>query len=91
LRSARKKVAMALVEGLAINIEGGNYVMKNRVFECSSCQHIWEEVPCTEGGKHGYELACPKCGSMKKVKLENGIKRACGGGHHGTEGGCCGH
>lgn len=89
LHSARSKVATALVEGRAINIEGGNYIMKNRVFECSGCQHIWEEAPCSESGRHGYEIACPKCGGMKKMKLVNGIKHACGGGHHGSEGGCC--
>ena len=92
LQSARIKVAMALVEGRAIIIEGGNYIMKNRVFECVECKHVWEEAPCTDGGKHGYEIACPQCGSMKKMKLENGVKHACGGGQHqhGHGGGCCG-
>lgn len=96
LHSARAKLAVALVEGRAIIIEGGNYIMKNRIFECTACHHIWEEVPCTEGGKHGYELACPKCGGMEKMKLDNGQKHACGGhsqhehGHsHGH--GCCGN
>jgi len=88
LRSARGKVATALVEGWTIRIEGGNYMMKNRVFECVACHHVWEEAPCTVGGKHGYELACPKCGNMQKLKLENGVKHACGGHEHGH--GCCG-
>lgn len=91
LHSARIKIATALVEGRAIIIEGGNYIMKNRVFECVECHHVWEEVPCTEGGKHGYEIACPQCGSMKKMKLENGVKHACGGQQHQGHGGCCGH
>lgn len=92
LYSARRKIATALVEGRTIIIEGGNYVMNNRVFECVECQHVWEVAPCTEGGKHGYEIACPKCGSMKKMKLDNGVKHACGGGQHqhGQGGGCCG-
>ncbi|WP_371372692.1 DUF134 domain-containing protein [Sporomusa aerivorans] len=92
LLSARSKVAMALVEGRVITIEGGNYIMKNRVFECVDCHHVWEEVPCTEGGKHGYEIACPQCGSMKKMKLESGVKHACGGQpdhQHGQGSGCC--
>ena len=68
--------------------------MANRVFECVDCGQVWEELPCTEGGKHGYEIACPKCGSMKKSKISNGMKHACGGqGHdhheHGAAGGCC--
>ncbi len=93
LVSARKKIATALVEACSIEIVGGHYQMKNRVFECTDCKEVWEEKPCTEGGKHGYEIACPKCGSMKKSKLDNGIKHACGGAEHthseqGTSGGC---
>ncbi|WP_378954073.1 DUF134 domain-containing protein [Pelosinus sp. sgz500959] len=96
LQSARTKVAMALVEGRSIIIKGGNYMIKNRVFECQDCAHKWEVEPCSEGGKHGYEIACPQCGSMKKNKIvEDGVKHACGGGHdHGHDhkhgGGCCG-
>lgn len=73
--------------------------MANRVFECVGCAQVWEEPPCTEGGKHGYEIACPKCGSMKKLKINNGEKHACGGADHahshehshGSSGGCCSH
>ena len=95
LRSARLKIASALVEGRTILIQGGNYRMKNRIFECRDCGKQWEEPPCTAGGKHGYELACPACGSMEKMKLgEDGTKQACGhngSGHsHGSGGGCCG-
>lgn len=97
LIAARKKFATALVEGQTIIIQGGHYQMANRVFECVDCAQVWEEPPCTEGGKHGYEIACPKCGSMKKLKINNGEKHACGGadhahGHehsHGSSGGCC--
>jgi len=95
LQSARRKVSTAIVEGRTIMITGGNYQMSNRVFECVDCTHVWEEAPCTAGGKHGYEIACPKCGSMRKTKLMNGVRHACGGhGHsheHGQGGGCCGH
>lgn len=93
LQSARQKIATALIEGTEIKIKGGNYMVKNRVFECQECHHVWEVAPCTEGGKHGYEISCPQCGSMKKVKIsEDGTKHACGGGHHhGHGGGCCGH
>jgi len=92
LHSARAKIAAALLEGRTIIIEGGNYIMKMRTFECVDCHHVWEVEPCTAGGKHGYELACPKCGSMQKMKLEDGVKHACGGGHHHGHGhgGCCG-
>ena len=89
LQRARSKVAQALVTGQIIHIEGGNYMLKNRVFECMDCTHSWEVAPCSEGGKHGYEIACPQCGSLKKYKLsEEGAKHSCGGGQH--KGGCCG-
>lgn len=94
LQSARGKIASALVEGRTIIIKGGNYMVKNRVFECQDCSHTWEVAPCSAGGKHGYEIPCPKCGSLKKIKVnEDGTKHACGGhGHngHGHGGGCCG-
>jgi len=90
LQRARCKVASALVYGQTILIKGGNYMLKNRVFECSDCNHVWEVEPCVEGGKHGYEIPCPLCGSMKKSKIsDEGVKHACGGGHH-EGGGCCG-
>jgi len=97
LVSARRKIATALVEARSIEIEGGHYQMKNRVFECTDCKEIWEVEPCSEGGKHGYEIACPKCGSMKKSKLDDGVRHACGGQGHShneqdTSGGCgCSH
>ncbi|MCE5284350.1 MAG: DUF134 domain-containing protein [Pelosinus sp.] len=94
LNSARQKVTFALIEGHTIIIQGGTYMVKNRKFECQDCGHIWEVEPCTAGGKHGYEIACPKCGSMKKIKIgEEGQRHVCGGGHHehGHGGGFCGH
>ena len=92
LQSARIKVATALMEGRSILISGGNYKMANRVFECLVCHHVWEEPPCSEGGKHGYEIACPKCGRMEKMKIENGVRHQCGGhGHHGGGCGCHNH
>lgn len=91
LQSARKKVALALSNGRVINIEGGNFVMANRIFECTDCAHQWEEIPCSAGGKHGYEISCPQCGSMKKVKLENGTRHDCGGSAHQHGSDCCSH
>ena len=88
LAQARRKVAEALAGGKHVHVEGGAYQMKNRQFECKACGHVWEEPPCTEGGKHGYELACPQCGGMEKFKLQEGARHACGG--HGSHGGGCG-
>lgn len=90
LHSARAKVTAALVKGQKIVIQGGNYMVKNRIFECVKCGHVWEVEPCTNGGKHGYEIPCPKCGSMEKIKIDaEGRRHACAGKGHG--GGCCGH
>lgn len=63
--------------------------MENRVFECAGCGHRWEEAPCAEGGRHGYEIACPKCGNESKYKITDGRRHACAGRKH--QGGCCGH
>ena len=95
---ARAKVAQALVEGSEICIKGGYYQMKNRKFLCLDCGEQWEVEPCTAGGKHGYEIPCPKCGSMQKTRVEaDGSQTACGGAHqhgqghsHGNGHCCCG-
>lgn len=50
LGAARFKLATALVEGRPIIIRGGNYLIKNRVFECADCGLVWEVEPCTSGG-----------------------------------------
>jgi predicted DNA-binding protein (UPF0251 family) len=92
LASARKKVATALVEGRTILIEGGNYIMKNRVFECLDCGETWKAEPCSANGERGYEIPCPKCGSMNKAKIDDGEKHVCGGQahQHGVGHRCCG-
>jgi len=60
LKSARKKVAEALMEGKAIEIKGGDYVLaEKRKFKCYDCQHEWEESYGT-----GRPQKCPSCGSM---------------------------
>ncbi len=91
LAAGRKKLAAALVEGRTIVIEGGHYRMEKRVFECLDCGQTWEVEPCTEGGRHGYEIPCPKCGSMTKSRVVDGEKHACSGHQHdhGHHGGCC--
>lgn len=92
LGAARSKIATALIEGRPIIIRGGHYLMKNRVFECVECGHVWEVEPCATGGKHGYEIPCPKCGSMKKMKLGNGGKHPCSSRQHNkgiSSSGCC--
>jgi predicted DNA-binding protein (UPF0251 family) len=94
LQSARKKMVTSLIYGQTIIIKGGSYIVKNRKFEWLDCGEIWEVEPCSENGKHGYEIPCPKCASMKKIRLsEDGTRQTCGHGHgheHDHSGGCCG-
>lgn len=58
IQQARKIVADALINGKAINIEGGNYKMADQVrtFTCGECNHRWVELPGT-----GRPESCPKC------------------------------
>lgn len=58
VQHARKAVADALINGKAINIEGGNYKIIDgpRVFQCDHCNHRWE-APFGSGRPEG----CPEC------------------------------
>jgi uncharacterized protein len=59
VKSARKKVADALVNGKAIRIEGGVCsVATKEVFICDDCSHTWEST-----ATKGMPEACPKCKS----------------------------
>lgn len=58
--------------------------MGERTFECAGCGHVWKVEPCSEGGRHGYEIPCPKCGGISKLKvMEDGTRSTCGGNAHG--------
>lgn len=60
LQNARKKIVDALINGKAIEIKGGNYVLTGkRKFKCYDCQHEWEEPYGT-----GRPQKCLKCGSV---------------------------
>jgi len=57
VESARRKAAEALVEGLALRIDGGEVAMaETRVFDCADCGHVWE-VPL----ETGRPAECPEC------------------------------
>jgi len=57
--SARLKVAIALTEGKAINIGGGNYVPKSCKFRCTSCNEEYDINYNQDKNE------CPSCGSEK--------------------------
>lgn len=68
LISARKKIANALINGRAIKVLGGEYVLKDCISNCTKCNHNWK-APCNvlfnkkDGG-------CPQCGS-NNIKCSN--------------------
>lgn len=63
---ARTKVAKALTEGKAINIQGGNYTLNICKYQCESCGHEFNEA---------YEkeiLVCPVCGAEEVGCIDKG-------------------
>lgn len=59
VKSARKKIAEALVNGKAIKIDGGIYQMERmKKFKCSECEYKWEIAYGM-----GRPPECPKCQS----------------------------
>ena len=79
LREAHRKVATALVEGKALGIEGGDYVLAGdtRIFECVECGHSWEEP--FGSGVRACEAVCPQCGGAV-------TRHGCGRGHGARRG-----
>jgi len=66
VQRARKAVADALINGKAINIEGGNYrlVVDKRRFLCQNCRNTWEDPLGT-----GRPEECPLCGGGDFYRL----------------------
>ena len=69
LESARKKLADALINGKAIQIEGGNFELPQRRFRCGDDGHEWN-VPF-EAMAQRLPLSCPKClsGNIEPMPL----------------------
>ncbi|GIM29088.1 UPF0251 protein [Clostridium polyendosporum] len=71
--SARKKIAIALIEGKAINISGGNYTRNVCQFKCLSCGNTYE-IRYEED-----RSVCPVCGLNEVIcsKKSNFCHRIC--------------
>lgn len=71
LQRARSVVADALINGKAINIEGGNFKMnsRERIFECDACKRRWSELLGT-----GRPDQCPHCSSRNLFRVSQGHK-----------------
>lgn len=61
LRSARAKVARALIDGLTIRVEGGDFEVAARELHCRACGYTWEEPHGSGRGQDSF--LCPHCGS----------------------------
>ncbi|HHU50160.1 MAG: DUF134 domain-containing protein [Caldicoprobacterales bacterium] len=59
--SARNKVALALTQGNAIHIRGGNYTLGSCKFKCLDCGEEYS----TNYDKDRY--ICPSCGSKRTI------------------------
>jgi predicted DNA-binding protein (UPF0251 family) len=72
LQKARHTVAEALIQGKAINIEGGHYQLTTveRIFECRACGRRWHAAPGT-----GRPEGCPQCGDtgFQRVRASEGL------------------
>ncbi len=57
---ARRKVALALVNGAALHIEGGVFRVAAVRWHCGDCGHDWD---ITHGSGQGQPESCPYCGN----------------------------
>ena len=85
LEQAHKKVAECLVQGKALKIEGGDYIMMTRKFRCAQCEHLWEV-------SHGMPrpAECPQCKSSNIHRAKDdmtGTAPGAGGRGRGFGGG----
>ncbi len=60
VEEARRKVAQALVNGTALQIEGGTFRVVAVRWHCDDCRHNWQ---IEHGSGRGEPEACPACGS----------------------------
>ena len=66
IQRARNALADALINGKAINVEGGSYRISNkaRIFHCVSCKFEWEEAFGS-----GRPECCPSCKENEFYRL----------------------
>jgi predicted DNA-binding protein (UPF0251 family) len=68
---ARRKVAQALVEGNALQVEGGTFRVAAVRWHCTDCGHNWEVA---HGSGQGRAQACPACAS-RAIRERTGRRR----------------
>ena len=68
---ARRKVAQALVDGAALQIEGGTFSVAAIRWHCTDCGYNWE---IEHGSGQGEPEACPECQS-RAIRERAGRRR----------------
>jgi len=67
IEQARRKMALFLIEGKELYIEGGNIHFRGNVIRCQGCGHMFNiniETSVSE---------CPECGSTELLNLAGGF------------------
>lgn len=77
LISAREKIADSLINGKAINIEGGNYTQNICNVKCFNCGNMWEESYENIQSIEKCEYLCPSCGSQNIMCVKNCKSMSC--------------
>ncbi len=77
--AARRKVVQALVDGAALQIEGGTFRVPAVRWQCDDCGYRWE---IEHGSGQGAPARCPACHShairlrrMRRQKKTSGVSR----------------
>jgi predicted DNA-binding protein (UPF0251 family)/DNA-directed RNA polymerase subunit RPC12/RpoP len=77
VEDAHKKIAEAITQGKAIQIEGGKFVLLRNLMRCSDCGQVWETVIENEkedASKENEEtLQCPQCSSIRIIDLGKAV------------------
>ena len=66
LNVGHKKISDALVNGKAIKIEGGNFILLKKRFHCKKCNNIWNVEQ-----KNKPPIKCPSCNDNNIVDLNS--------------------
>jgi predicted DNA-binding protein (UPF0251 family) len=92
LESARGKIAEALVEGKAIRIEGGSFVLGANRFRCLDCGTVWEAKEPADPAEPD-PPGCPGCRGTRVLDFgrqagwQPGLPWSGPGRHRGLGGG----
>lgn len=68
--SARKKIAMAMVLSIQLDIEGGNVALEGNWYMCKSCNAVFELN--SKGDLE--DISCPHCNSEEFENINDRIK-----------------